>query len=239
MRYALILLLLASAADTDAAPRLTLSAYQVTPGTAVEIRAAGFTPAGIAISHLIRPDGSEYPTMTFEADARGEFSHTITIVPTMIGTYEVRMIDRSSGVSTSTRFLMAATGTPRLPESRSDQTPAAYAGVWQGSVAQRTPGSESSAVLMALSGGRAGAVVGTVVYPSLLCGGELWLLGVAADAVQLGEAITYGDERCAGRGVVTVRLGPDGTLAFTWRDAHQPRTETAASGVLRRRTDPD
>jgi hypothetical protein len=244
MRHLLILLFLASATlacatSAAAEPRLTLAAYQVTPGTAVVIRAAGFTPSGIVISHLIRPDGSEYPTMTFEADGKGEFSHTITIVPTMIGTYEVRMTDRDSKASTTTRFLMAATGTPGLPESQSDLTPAAYVGVWQGIVAQRTPGSESSAVQrvavqLALSGGRAGAVVGTVAYPSLLCGGELWLLGVGADLIQLGEIITYGEERCAGRGVITVRTAPDGTLGFAWRDALRPGPYVAAGTLARR-----
>ena len=230
------ILVLGTIAGAGAAPRLTLSAYQVTPGTAVVIRAAGFTPSGIVISQLIRPDGSEYPTMTFEADGRGEFTHTITIVPTMIGTYEVRMTDRDSKATTSTRFLMAATGTPRLPESGSDRTPAEYAGVWQGSVSQRPPGSEPSVVQLALSGGRAGAVVGTVAYPSLQCGGELWLLSVGADSIQLGEAITFGEERCAGRGVVTVRLAPDGTLGFSWRDALQPGP-AAAAGTLTRRTE--
>ena len=78
--------------------------------------------------------------------------------------------------------------------------------------------------------------MGTVAYPSLLCGGELWLLGVGADFIQLGEVITYGDERCAGRGVVTVRAATDGTLGFAWRDAYRPGPE-AAAGTLARRTE--
>ena len=236
MRSLLLLaLVLAPAADADAAPRLTLSAYQVTPGTAVVIRAAGFTPSGIVISHLIKPDGSEYPTMTFEADARGEFTHTITIVPPMTGTYEVRMTDRDSREATSTRFMMMAVGTPPSPAQQSDQTPTPYVGVWQGRVTQKTS-PETSPVQITLSGGRTGGVVGTVVYPAQLCGGELWLLGAYADSIELGETITYGEERCAGRGVVTVRVAPGGILAFRWRDALQPGPDVAV-GILSRRTE--
>ena len=228
---AVLALLVASAAQAE--PRLTLSAYQVTPGTHITLRATGFTPRGIVISELIRPDGTEYPTMTFEADASGAFTHMITIVPPITGTYEVRMTDRDSKATTSTRFLMAAVGTAPLPKSQGEQMPQTYAGVWQGRATPKA--GEASPVVVTLAGGSEGGVVGSVAYPSLLCGGELWLLGVYGDSIQLGERITYGDERCAARGVVTVRPERGGGLSFGWRDAYQPGVGGTVSGTLSRR----
>ena len=236
MKYAVLLtFLLATASPVAAAPTLTLAAYQVTPGTQIVVRAAGFTPGGIVISHLTRPDGSEYPTMTFEADRGGAFTHTITIVPTMIGTYELRMTDRESRGEASTRFMMAAVGSAPLPAGPSDQMPAVYGGVWQGSAGGKGSG-EAAPAIVTLSGGTAGSVVGTIAYPSLLCGGELWLLGAYADSIQLGETITYGEERCAGRGIVTLRRAADATVTFSWRNAYEPAAP-AASGTLTRRSE--
>ena len=171
--------------------------------------------------------------MAFTADARGEFSHLITIVPTMTGTYEVQMVDQTSKAVTSTRFLMMAPASAPPLKSLADRTPPSYVGVWQGSVVQKAP-ARSLTALVALSGGDAGAVVGTIAYPSLSCGGELWLLAVYADAIQLAETITYGEERCLGHGIITATLGRDGGLQFQWRDAMRPVT---AVGTLPRRSE--
>jgi hypothetical protein len=215
----------------EAAPKLTLSAIQIHPGESVTVKASGFTPNGSVLSHLVRPDRSEYPEMTFVASPRGEFFHEINIIPFMTGTYEVQMVDETSKAVTSTRFFMMAPGTPPPPKAEAERTPSSYVGVWQGSVVQKDP-ARSSTALVALSGGDAGAIVGTIAYPSLSCGGELWLLAVYTDSIQLGEVITYGEERCAGRAIVTVMVARDGSLQFQWRDMLRPGN---SAGTLPRR----
>ena len=77
-------------------------------------------------------------------------------------------------------------------------------------------------------------VVGTVAYPALTCGGELWLLDVTTDSVVLGEQITYGEERCPTHGIVTVKPSADGALEFQRREAEQPDA-TPVVGILPRR----
>lgn len=234
MRYAGMLLgILLLAASVTAAPRLTLSAYQVTPGTQVIVQGTGFTPGGIVVSHLIRPDGTEYPTMTFEADARGAFTHTITIVPTMIGTYEVRMTDRDSRTESSTRFMFVAVGSSLPRAAPQDGVPPALTGVWTGT-AMAQGRDESAEILLSIAGGLPGTVVGSIAYPTRLCGGELWLAGVQGDSIQLGEVITYGNERCGGRGLVTVRPSSDGRTSFEWRNVERPAGTEAAGSLLRR-----
>ena len=153
-------------------------------------------------------------------------------MPTLIGTYEIRMIDRDSRAATSTRFMMVAVGSDVAATSQAGEMPRSFAGVWQGSGAQKGA-SEASHVVLTLSGGGAGAVVGTVAYPSLLCGGEVWLLGVYGDSIQLAETITYGEERCAGQGILSVRPAADG-LTFGWRSAQEPAPPIAAGTLVRR-----
>jgi hypothetical protein len=227
----LLSLSLGAASYAEAAPRLTLSALQIHPGDSVSVKASGFTPDGSVLSHLVRPDRSEYPEMTFIADPRGEFSHVINIIPYMTGTYELQMVDVTSKAVTSTRFFMLAVGNVPLPKSQAERTPPAYVGVWQGSLVQKEPARSPSA-LIALAGGEPGGVVGTIAYPSLTCGGELWLLGVYGESIELAEMITYGEERCGGRGTITATLGRDGALQFQWRDATRPG---GATGTLPRR----
>ena len=227
------LFVLAASAQALAAPRLTLSAYQITPGMTVEVRASGFTPHGIVISELIRPDGTEYPTMTFEADGEGDFTHVINIIPTIIGTYEVRMTDRTSRNMISTHFMFVAPGSALPAPPTGETLPALLTGVWQGLAAQTGSG-ESAPVLLSLSGGAVGAIVGTIAYPSLLCGGEVWLAGANGDSAQLGETIAYGEERCAGRGLITLRRAADGSVSFSWHNMRH-KDGDGASGTLRRR----
>jgi hypothetical protein len=232
MRYLMSLSVLLAAAHAGAAPRLALGAYQVKPGDSIVIHATGFTPKSIVVSHLTRPDGTEYPSMSFQADARGEFSHTIVIVPPLTGTYVLQMSEASSKAGATTRFMMTAVGTPPPAKSQGEEMTPAYAAVWQGRAAQSS-GAEPSATLVTLAGGRLGAVVGTVAYPSRLCGGQLWLMGVHPGSILLGEMITYGEERCGGRGIITARPVPDGSLSFGWRDALNPSPGTVTGSLTR------
>ena len=235
---------LAFAAPAAAQPSLTSSAKQIYHGDIVYFRGVGFTPRGDLLAHLIRPDGTEYPETPFKADEKGLFAHEITIVPNTFGTYELLVEDLATKTSASQRFLMVPHGFSPAVTTQADRMPAEIAGLWQGTVA--SPASSSSPLtagskpagrnahdaVLTLSGGPVGGVVGTVSYPTLLCGGEVWLIAVTKDSVQLGEVITYGEERCTGRALVTARAPQKGALAYAWRDV---MNRGAATGTLSRR----
>jgi hypothetical protein len=233
--------LLAVSLPAAAQPSLTFSLAQMYHGEIVHIRGTGFTPNGDLLSHLIRPDGTEYPETPFKADAQGTMTHEITIVPNTFGTYELLVEDLATKTSASQRFLMVPHGFAPAVKTQADRLPAEYMGVWEGRVAGPAAGPNGPAqrdvpgagdTTVTLSGGRVGAVAGTVAYPALLCGGEVWLVSATKERVQLGEVITYGQERCTGRALVTMGAPQKGAAAYEWHDIMDRGT---AQGTLKRR----
>jgi hypothetical protein len=61
----------------------------------------GFTPNGAVISHLIRPDKTEYNPLRLRASATGEFVHRIDTVMLDIGTFEMWVEDETSKASSN------------------------------------------------------------------------------------------------------------------------------------------
>jgi hypothetical protein len=61
----------------------------------------GFTPNRTVMSHLFRPDGSEYNPLRFRTDERGEFSHKIDTVMLDIGTFELWAEDEASKIASN------------------------------------------------------------------------------------------------------------------------------------------
>ena len=189
----------------EGAPKVTLSPRVIKEGQTVTVSAAGFTPNGHVLAHLARPDGSEYPEMQFIADARGNVSHVIRIILIQIGTYELQMVDLTSKAVGSSRFMVVRGYTAGSGDAEDGSNAAlVLSGTWQGMSGKGKPPTQM--VLVSLSGGEIGGVVGTVAYPALTCGGELWLLDVTADSVVLGEQITYGEERCPTHGIVNPHI---------------------------------
>ena len=232
-------LLTGTATPATAAPSLTLSTHQIHSGDAILLQGTGFEPNAKLVSRLFRPDGTEYPEMTFGADARGALSHPITIVPVMFGTYEVHITEERTGRVATIRFMMVAPQWPVLAASEASSLPSSFLGVWNGDVVVTGgPRNAASPAMVSLAGGATGTVVGTVAYPARLCGGELWLMGVAGGAIQLGEVITYGAERCAGDGVVTLGAPIEGRTAFLWRDAGTRGAPSGGTGTLALRSEP-
>jgi hypothetical protein len=217
----------------EAAPKITLAPRLIKEGQTVNVSASGFTPNGHVRTHLVRPDGSEYPEMQFVADARGNVAHVIRIILIQLGTYELQMIDLTSKAVGSSRFMVVEGAPPKTGSPGSDRMPPAYSGTWHGSITGKGAPS-SQMVLVSLSGGETGGVVGTVAYPGLTCGGELWLLDATADSVVLGEQITYGEERCPTHGIVTVKPSADGALEFQRREAEQPDAAPVVGTLPRR-----
>ena len=227
------LFVVAVAHPAGAQPSLNFSASQILHGEIVHITGTGFTPRGAILSHLIRPDGTEYPETAMTADADGNIKHDITIVPNTYGTYELELDDVATKRSATQRFLMVPRDYGKAVTSTADRLPAAFEGVWDGQMRGAAAGAASPA-LIALTEGRIGAVVGTVSYGARDCGGELWLISVTDADVQLGEVIRYGQERCNDRAVLTLSRAKDGTLAVQWRDIMRAGT---AHGALNRRSE--
>ena len=216
-----------------AAPVLTFSVAQIYHGDIVQVRGTGFTPNGQVTSHLIRPDGTEYPEMPLKADAKGGVTHEITIVPNTFGTYELQIEDLATRTSATQRFLMVPRTFDKAVTSTAARMPTAFDGVWDGGVTQQEA-STPSRTLVSLTGGRIGAVVGTIAYPGLRCGGELWLVSASAEGMQLGEVILYGQDRCNSRALLTRGRDKAGGMTLEWRDITGAGT---GRGTLKQRSE--
>jgi len=105
MRKALFIALLVWCAVTvssaQTAPKLTLSATQVQTHSSLKVHGSGFTPKRNLSSHLLKPDGKEYPVISMLADDRGEFAHEIETLLLEIGTHELWVVDDSSKTSSN------------------------------------------------------------------------------------------------------------------------------------------
>ena len=235
MRSAVLVLsfLCAAVSPAFAAPSLTFSVSQIYHGEIVQVRGTGFTPNGQVTSHLMRPDGTEYPEMPLKADAKGAVTHEITIVPSTFGTYELQIEDRVTKSVATQRFLMVPRTFDKAVKSTAARMTAGFAGVWDGGMTQQAA-STPSRTLVSLTGGRIGAVVGTVAYLGLRCGGELWLVSVSAETMQLGEVILYGQDRCSGRALLTIGRDKDAGMTMQWRDV---TGAGAARGTLKKRSE--
>jgi hypothetical protein len=228
---ALVSLILGMAPLVEAQPDVRLSPRLIKDGQSVSLEATGFTPKGNILAHLVRPDGTEYPEMQFVADAGGKVSHTIRIILIQTGTYELQMIDLASKAVAVSRFMVVEGTVPKLSSS-DDLGVLLLKGAWQGTIS-RAP--ESQTMMVTLSGGETGAVVGTVAYPSLACGGELWQIGSPGEgSVLLGEHITYGEDRCTGHGIVSIRPVKDGALEIQRTDAEHPGAPPAVGTLPKR-----
>jgi hypothetical protein len=79
-------------------PEITVSPAHVRSGDPVLLAGTGFTPNRSAMSHLRRPDGSEYNQLRFRTNERGEFVHKIDTVMLDLGTFEAWAEDEASHV---------------------------------------------------------------------------------------------------------------------------------------------
>src|SRR5262245_15265575 len=79
-------------------PEISVSPARVKMGDPVQLTGTGFTPNRSVMSHLRRPDGSEYNPLRFRTTERGEFSHKIDTVMLDVGTFELWAEDEASKV---------------------------------------------------------------------------------------------------------------------------------------------
>ena len=74
-------------------PEITVTPSRVKHSEVLYVLGKGFTPNRMAISHLLRPDGSEYNVLRLRIDAGGEFSHKIDTTMLTTGTFAVWVED--------------------------------------------------------------------------------------------------------------------------------------------------
>ncbi|HSU18091.1 hypothetical protein [Longimicrobium sp.] len=108
----------------------------------------------------------------------------------------------------------------------------AFAGSWKGTGSQSDHPGEWS-IALTLADGARDAVVGTITYPSLDCGGDLLLRRADGGRMELRERITFGE--CVDHGIVTLTPASGGGLDYAWR---VETGELAARGTLSRATPP-
>ena len=89
---------------TSASPKITLSREKVPDRGIVEMEGTGFSPKASVMSHLKRPDGTEFPPLRFITDDKGEFAHKINTMELQLGTHAVWVIDRNGVTSNVERF---------------------------------------------------------------------------------------------------------------------------------------
>jgi hypothetical protein len=82
-------------------PAIKLSGDRIPANGDVQLSGEGFTPRSDAYSHLKRPDGTEFPTITMLTDDQGKFTHLIETWLLQVGVHEVWVIDQKTGVSSN------------------------------------------------------------------------------------------------------------------------------------------
>ena len=65
-------------------------------GEILYVNGTGFTPGSAVVSHLIRPDKTEYNPIRLRANASGEIVHKIDTVMLDVGTFEMWVEDEAT-----------------------------------------------------------------------------------------------------------------------------------------------
>src|SRR5207248_11015564 len=98
LRASVVSLLLITVMYARTKPEISVSPARVKSGEQVLLRGTGFAPDRSVMSHLRRPDGSEYNPLRFRTNDRGEFVHKIDTVMLDLGTFELWAEDEASNV---------------------------------------------------------------------------------------------------------------------------------------------
>jgi hypothetical protein len=93
--------LLLGKASAQAKPQVSVSPLRAKSGDPVYVMATGFTPNRTAMSHLVRPDGTEYNPLRFRTNDRGEFFHKIDTTMLDHGTFVLWVEDEASNVNSN------------------------------------------------------------------------------------------------------------------------------------------
>jgi hypothetical protein len=95
-------------------PEIHVSSVRVKSGDNVMLTGNGFTPNRTVMSHLLKPNGSEYNPLRLRVNDRGEISHKIDTVMLDIGTFEVWAEDEASKTTSNRlQFTVESSERPR------------------------------------------------------------------------------------------------------------------------------
>src|SRR5262245_59399970 len=98
MLLSVLLVLAVVATGAQKKPEIRLSATRVKSGELVMLNGSGLTPDRPVMSHLLKPDGSEYNPLRLRANERGEVVHKIDTVMLDLGKFEVWVEDEASTI---------------------------------------------------------------------------------------------------------------------------------------------
>ena len=113
---ALVFILQGCSESKPAGPKVTLSETRIPAKGNLQMHGSGFTPNSDCVSHLKRPDGTQFPELGLIADAKGEFSHEIETLLLGVGTHEVWVIDTKTGVSSNVATFEVTLDQPPPPK---------------------------------------------------------------------------------------------------------------------------
>jgi hypothetical protein len=85
----------------ESGPKISLSAEKVVHKEWVVMRGEGFTPSANIISHLKRPNGTEFPELPMLTDGEGKFEHEIDTLLLTAGVHELWVIDTTTNVTSN------------------------------------------------------------------------------------------------------------------------------------------
>jgi hypothetical protein len=86
---------------TDTGPTVTLSMTRIPAKEWIDVEGTGFTPDTNVTSHLLQPDGREFPYLPILTDSNGEFTHEVDTLLLLVGTHELWVVDDTTGVSSN------------------------------------------------------------------------------------------------------------------------------------------
>ena len=89
----LVCKLLGTALFARKTPKITVWPDKILHHGHVDLKGTGFTPKANVLSHLRRPDGTEFPVLPMYTNDKGEFEHDIDTVVMQPGVHEVWVED--------------------------------------------------------------------------------------------------------------------------------------------------
>jgi hypothetical protein len=102
---AVLACIVAAAAGAQKKPEIRVNQSRVKAGDWILLTGTGFTPDRSAMSHLLKPDGTEYNPLRLRVNPSGEVVHKIDTVMLDIGAFELWVEDEPSKiVSNRIRF---------------------------------------------------------------------------------------------------------------------------------------
>ena len=105
IRAVLLACLLVAVFYAQKKPEIRLSQVRVKSGDSIVMNGTGFTANRSAMSHLLKPDGTEYNPLRLRTSETGEIVHKIDTVMLDLGLFELWVEDEASkAVSNRIRF---------------------------------------------------------------------------------------------------------------------------------------